>query len=146
MTESDGRRKHGSYNATSASPTRGGCLMARRRVYPAGYRNMDISSRAYGTGIVQLLASGYQRWLNFARFTWDGQHRDERNRPLLLMLTDEIMQPDESSSFYPCTVVQGSQQYPTVSVAIEGRHVKLTASGRTDSLYIGLFYFGTQFV
>ena len=120
--------------------------MARRRVYPATYKNMDISSIAYGTGTVQLLASGYQRWLNFVGFTWDGQHMDDISRPLLLVLTDAIMLPDEKASFYPCTVVREASQDPIVSVAIEGRQVKLVSSGRTDSLYIGLFYFGTQFV
>lgn len=120
-------------------------MMARRRVYPAGYKKMNISSRAYGTGTVQLLASGYQRWLNFAGFTWDGQHMDSQNRPLILELTDEIMRTDRSS-FYPCTVIRGSTQDPIVSVAIEDNDVKLVAYGKTDSLFIGLFYFGTQFV
>lgn len=119
--------------------------MARQRVYTTGYRNMDISSRAYGTGVVQLLASGYQRGLNFAGFTWDGQHRDSQNRPLILELTDTIMQSD-GTAFYPCTVIMQGSQNPVVSVAIEGNDVKLVSFSRTNSLFIGLFYFGTQFV
>lgn len=146
MTESDGRRKH-EHDCSYSPICRGGYLMARRRISAATFTSLDISSKAYGTGVVQLLASGYLRWLNFFGFTWDGQHRDSMNRPVLLHLSDAIMQSD-GTSFYPSTVLRDEtgESAPINSISIEGLDVKMTSYAATTGLFMGLFYFGKQFV